>query len=308
MTRACQDSNFALIFNNMGRKHHHHIPLFSTRATATFSVALVLVVLGVAAMVGIATRHITDSVRENLGFVVVLDGNATASDVATITERIKSHPAVNDCVYSSPETILARWQKIVGDDEDIMRLAQVNPFLPELEVTIRPSHACADSIALIAGPIGLLPQVNDIAVNNELLDGVNSTLSSVTFTLLLLGAGLLVVSFVLIFNTVRLAVYSRRFLIHTMKLVGATAGFIRRPFLAENVINGLVAGAIASILLALIVNYTRSLDASMDIVVTWTDTLAVMGAMILTGAVICFIAALFAANRYLRLSYDELFK
>ncbi len=196
----------------------------------------------------------------------------------------------------------------MGDDEDIMRLAQVNPFLPELEVHVTAAYAHPDSIAFLAAPIGLLPSVSDITYNSELIEGVNSTLSSVTLTLLIVGCGLLIVSFVLIFNTVRLAVYSRRFLIHTMKLVGATAGFIRRPFLAENVVNGLVAGLIASGVIALLVSYCRSLDTALLTVISWTDAGLVMAGTVVTGVAICFIAALFAANRYLRLSYDELFK
>lgn len=292
----------------MGKSNHHHIPLLSTRVTATVSVALVLVVFGVAAFIGIATHRVTDSVKENMGFVVIFNSDATATDISGVTTRLKATPGVRECVYSSPEVILQRWQKIVGDDEDIMRLAQVNPFVPELEVHVKADYACPDSISMLASPIGLLPAVDDITFNTELIEGVSSTLSSVTLTLLIVGAGLLVVSFVLIFNTVRLAVYSRRFLIHTMKLVGATAGFIRRPFLMENVVNGIVAGVIASGVIALLVAYSRSLDASMLSVISWPDAALVMSLTLVTGVVICFIAALFAANRYLRLSYDELFK
>lgn len=269
---------------------------------------MVLVVLGVAAFVGIAARRVTDSVRANMGFVIVLDEGVTASDIASITERVKSNPAVNSVTYNSPEAIMQRWQALVGDDEDIMRLAQVNPFLPELEVNVNPAYGSADSIAAIIAPLGLLPQVSDIAINTDLIEGVNSTLSSVTFTLLILGCGLLIVSFVLIFNTVRLAVYSRRFLIHTMKLVGATASFIRRPFLVENIVNGLIAGVIASAIMAVIAWYCRSIDPTVTLAVNWSDIAIVMAGMTILGIVICFIAAALAANRYLRLSYDELFK
>ncbi len=287
---------------------NHHIPLFSTRVTATVSVALVLVVLGVAAFIGIATHKVTDSVKENMGFVVVFNSDATASDISAVTDRFKGQPGVRECVYSSPEVILQRWQKIVGDDEDIIRLAQVNPFMPELEVRVKASYAHPDSISAIAAPVGLLPSVNDVVFNTDLIEGVSSTLSSVTLTLLIIGIGLLVVSFVLIFNTVRLAVYSRRFLIHTMKLVGATPGFIRRPFLMENVVNGLVAGVIASVVIGLLISYCRSLDASVVSAISWTDASMVMVLTVVTGVAICFIAALFASNRYLRLTYDELFK
>ena len=114
----------------MAKKLHLRIPIFSTRATATLSVALVLVILGLAVMVGIVTGRVTDSVKENMGFVVVLSEDVSASDIEAVTARIKANGGLRDVIYSSPEVILDRWQKLVGEDEDIMRLAGVNPFAP----------------------------------------------------------------------------------------------------------------------------------------------------------------------------------
>ena len=129
-----------------------------------------------------------------------------------------------------------------------------------------------------------------------------------TFGLLVVAIALLVVSFVLIFNTVRLAVYAKRFSIYTMKLVGATAGFIRRPFLTSNLLNGFVAGLIASVGLIAVVYYSHMMELSVAEVLSWQAIIPVLAGVILTGMLICLIAALFAANRYLRLSYDEMFK
>lgn len=292
----------------MPKKRLHHIPLFSTRATATVSVALVLVILGIASLVGVATHGLSCSVRDNMGFVVIFNDGATAGDIAGVTDRLRAAGVVRSTVYSSPEAILERWQSLIGDDEDILRLAGTNPFTPELEVIVNKEYASADSISMIVAPISLMPQVRDVKVHSELIETVNSTLRSVSFTLLIIAVALLVVSFVLIFNTVRLSVYSKRFLINTMQLVGATPGFIRRPFLVESMVNGTVAGVLASGIVAAVLYYCRSLDTSVEMLVDWVHASIAMASMVVTGVIICLVATAFACNRYLTLSYDELYK
>lgn len=292
----------------MAKKLHLRIPLFSTRATATVSVALVLVILGLATMVGLAAHRLTDSVRENMGFIVVFEDDVTASQVAQVTDRLRSEGGVGEVVYSSPEVILDRWQKMVGEDEDIMRLAGVNPFSPELEVKVTPQYASADSISVLSGPVALMPFVRDVKISIDIIDSVNHTMRSVSLTLLIIAVALLVVSFVLIFNTVRLTVYSRRFLINTMQLVGATRGFIRRPFLKENAVTGLVAGVLAALILAAMLVGAIHLDPQIQAVVQWADAALVMAGMVVTGMIICLLASIFACNRYLSLSYDQLFR
>lgn len=292
----------------MAKRRHHLIPLFTTRATATFSVALVLFILGLASFIGIASHKVTEGIKENMGFVVLFNEEVTASDIAAVKTRLEKENGVSSTVYSSPDAVLDRWQKMVGEEEDIIRLAGVNPFVGELEVRVKSAYASSDSIALLTGPLMLMPQVSEIKVHNELVDRLNSTLHSVSLTLIFVAIALLTVSFILIFNTVRLSVYARRFTIYTMKLVGATAAFIRRPFLLDNIVNGLVAGIIASIALVSTIAYGRTLDLSVSAVIDWETVTIVLAGVIVTGILICLVAAIFAANRYLRLSYDEMFK
>lgn len=292
----------------MVKRRHHLIPLFTTRATATVSVALVLFILGIASFMGIAAHKVTKGIKENMGFVVLFNEEVTASDIDAVRSRLVKEPGVASTSYSSPEAVLDRWQKMVGEEEDITRLAGVNPFVGELEVRVRSAYASNDSIGLITAPLQLMPQVSEIKVHTELVDRINSTLRSVSLSLIFVAVALLTVSFILIFNTVRLTVYARRFTIYTMKLVGATASFIRRPFLVDNIVNGLVAGIIASLALVGAVSYGRTFDLSIAEVLTWDSVVAVLVGVVITGILICLIAAIFAANRYLRLSYDEMFK
>lgn len=292
----------------MPKKRFHHIPLFSTRATATVSVALVLVILGIAALVGLATHGLSRSVKDNMGFVVIFGEDVTAGDIAQVTERLKAGGGIRAIEYSSPDEILARWQKMVGDDEDILKLANVNPFTSELEVKVTDAYASADSIMMLAAPVMLMPQVSDVKVHDDLIKSVNSTLRSISLTLVAVAVALLIVSFVLIFNTVRLSVYSKRFLINTMQLVGATPGFVRRPFIMESLANGAVAGVIASAIVGAMLGAGMHIDVSVSSLLNWTQAVAVMAGMIVTGMLICMVAAFFACNRYLALTYDELYK
>lgn len=308
LTSGVDGSNFVRFFDNMGKRRFHHIPLFSTRATATVSVSLVLVVLGIAAMVGVVTHRLTVSVMDNMGFVVIFNEDVTAGDIARITDGLKRVDAVASTVYSSPDDILARWQKMVGEDEDILSLAGVNPFTPELEVRVKPDYASPDSIAVLSAPIVLMPQVADVKVQNELIEIVSSTMRSVSLTLVGIAVALLLVSFVLISNTVRLTVYSRRFMINTMQLVGATPAFVRRPFLVEGVVSGAVAGVLASVIVGLLIYATRHLDTSVSSLIDWSHVMMVMGGMVVTGVVICFVASAFACNRYLALTHDQLYR
>ena len=113
----------------MEKKRHHNIPLFSTRATATVSVALVLLILGIAALVGIAARNVAQSVRENMGYVVILNDDLTASQIENIKKRLETDPSTGSVTYASPDVVLQRWQQMIGDGEDIATLAGVNPLL-----------------------------------------------------------------------------------------------------------------------------------------------------------------------------------
>ncbi|MDE5728432.1 MAG: permease-like cell division protein FtsX [Duncaniella sp.] len=292
----------------MPKKLRLRIPIFSTRATATLSVALVLVILGLASLVGIGAHRATESVKQNMGFVIVLADDATATDIEAVSQRLKSTGGIAEVSFSSSDDILDRWQKIVGEDEDILALAGINPFSPELEVRVASSHAYPDSIVVLTAPLELMPAVREVRVTADIIETVRHTMDSITLVLLIVAGALMLVSFVLIFNTVRLTVYSRRFVIHTMQLVGATPGFIRKPFLLENLLSGAVAGIIASIAVGATIYGASSIDRNISDAVFPADILAVCGGMFVTGMVICFAASWFACNRYLSLSYDQLFK
>lgn len=277
----------------------------SVQATATASVALVLLLLGMVASLGLAARRITTEIKEHLGFDVVLTEQATLDRVNEFKQMFSDAPYVASFRYFSPEQANETWREEMG--EDLTELLDVNPFLPEFEVNVKADYAVADSLDAIVLPITQMDDVYQVNAHTEVVDRVNRNLSTLMWVLLVAVAALLPISFVLINNTIRLTIFSRRFTIHTMKLVGASRGFIRRPFLLSNLLQAVIAAIIASALLAGMYCYIWSLDQSLQSVLTEPMLVWVCCGMLVCGLALCLIAALVATQRYLTRSYDELF-
>ena len=175
-------------------------------------------------------------------------------------------------------------------------------------MNVKSEYASVDSLNAICAAIAQGPAVDEINIQRDLIEKVNENMRHAAIVLGAVALILLIISVALINNTVRLSVYSKRFLIHTMKLVGATSGFIRRPFIRANIINGIIAGILANLLLAVALYYTLQLSDELAWVVSPEEVGCVMGAVVLCGILLCWIATFFAANKYLRLDYDALFK
>lgn len=287
-------------------KRRKGISTFSAQITSTISVSLVLLLLGIVSTLGIAVRSVTDSIKENMGFDIVLKEDAGESTVNRYKQMFTSAPYVSEFSYFSADDAQRIWQEETG--ENLTELLGVNPFSPEFEIKVKAAYASTDSINAITTTLASAPDIAEINVHSELVDSINRNLHSLAAVLVIVSVALLLISFVLINNTVRLTVYSRRFIIHTMKLVGATGSFIRRPFIVSNLIHGIIASIIAIGLLAALLYYSFNFDASVEQAVSWSQMMWVFAGMIVAGMLICTLAALMATNRYLRIDYDDMFK
>lgn len=277
----------------------------SVQATATISVALVLLLLGMVASLGLAARSITTDIKEHMGFDVVLSENASLDRVNEFKQLFTDAPYVASFRYFSPEQANDTWREEMG--ENLTELLDVNPFLPEFEVNVKAAYAEPDSLDAIVLPLSQMPDVYQINAHSEVAEQVNRNMSTLMWVLSVAALALLPISFVLINNTIRLTIFSRRFMIHTMKLVGASRGFIRRPFILSNLLQALIASVVASALLGAMYVYVWSLDRSLHSVLTEQMLLWVCGGMLVAGILLCLFAAMFATQRYLTRSYDELF-
>lgn len=277
----------------------------SVQLTATVSVALVLLLLGMVATLATSARKITTDIKEHMGFDVVLKEQSTLDDVNRFKQLFSEAPYVASFRYFSPEEANATWHEDMG--ENLTELLDVNPFLPEFEVNVKEQYAVADSLDKIMLPLAEMKEVEEVNGHTEVIDSVNRSISTVMLILAVAVLTLLPISFVLINNTVRLTIFSRRFLIHTMKLVGASRGFIRKPFLLSNLLQGLIAGVIASGVLTGIYFYLWSLDASLRAVADPAMLICICAGMLIVGSLLCVAAAAWSTQRYLTLNYDDLF-
>ena len=289
----------------MEKKKTSIFSTLSKQLTATVSVALVLLILGLVGSLAVATRSVTDTIKENLGFNLIMADSLPDAEINAFKQRFNSAPYVASYDYFSADEILRQEEAEIG--EDIVEVIGVNPYQPEFNVRVKADYASVDSIAAITAAFDNMSQVSKVAVHTEMVRDINTNIRALSLILIAVAAALLLISFVLINNTVRLTIYSRRFLLHTMRLVGATAGFIRRPIIVTNIVNGVVAGALAIVALCAIRYYAVSIGPDVEMALPWSDMTLIFAAMIVLGVIICGLASLFATNKYLRQNYDDLF-
>lgn len=288
------------------KNNRTHTAGWSDYVTSTISVTLVLFILGLVGVVNITFHGINRQVKERMGFSVVLVDSVAPAGVDSLQAYCRTAPYISEFKYMSADDVMA--EETGGDGASLVELLGVNPYAPMLEVRLKAEYADVDSIAAILPHWEAMPQVDEVTVNTEMIGNLNRNARMFNGVLALMAAALLLISFVLINNTVRLTVYSRRFLIHTMKLVGAKGSFIRRPFLTVNAIQGVVAGVLAGGVLGAIVAYARAWDAALAPLMPWNLVLPVCAGLLILGVIICVAAAAVATNRYLRKDYDEMFR
>ncbi len=289
----------------MTRRRTHHISTLGSRLTSMASVMLVLLLIGIACLAGVVATGVQNDIRRNLGFVVVMQRDSDNDQQNIVKRFLLANKGVESFDFKSADNILAQESELMG--EDIAAMAGGNPFTAEFSVRLKPGFATVDSLTAVSDIAATLPGVEEVVSESEIISGIDTTMRRAGLVLGGLGLFMLVVSVALINNTVSLSIYGRRFVIHTMRLVGATNGFIRRPFVRSACASGLVSGFVAGLLLLAARYYLPTLDATFNRLVTWTDVVVISASMPLAGALLCSLTACVAANRYLRASYDEMF-
>ena len=283
-----------------------HISFFNARVTSTISISLVLFILGVVVLMSILGTQLTRYVKENMGFSVVLKNSAPDYAVENIKKELNAAPYVRAVQFISKEDALRELELELGENpEDLLGF---NPLQSSIEVKLVAEYADPDSLAWIEKNIRAYEAtVADVICQKDVIQIINDNIRKAEYILLLLSVVLMIISFALISNTIRLMAYSKRFLIHTMKLVGATPGFIRRPFIVSNIIGGIVAAFIAMALLSgcafYLVNEFENLSTLINIV-TMSQVFAVV---ILLGIALTAVSAYFAVNRYISMDREELY-
>lgn len=274
--------------------------------TLCISTAMVLVLLGLVVFSVQTSRNLSQWVKENLTVTVVLNDEVSVGDAKQFQQDLIHRPFSKEVHYVSREQALKEQTEAMGSDPS--EFLGMNPFPATLELQLYSDYANADSLVWISEELRKSPKVTDVAYQVDLMDSVNRNLAKVNILLLVLAVLLTFISFSLINNTVRLSVYSRRFLIHTMKLVGASWGFIRRPFMKQGMLVGILAALMAIAVLGGGIYALYYYEPNILMIITWRELVITALAVLVFGLVITLTCSYISVNRFLRMPPGELYK
>ena len=274
--------------------------------TLCISTAMVLVLLGLVVLSVQTSRNLSQWVKENLTVTVMLSDDVSVNGAKMLCRDLYHRPYSRNIDYISKDQALKEQSEAMGSDPS--EFLGVNPFPATLELQLKSDYANRDSLKWIAKELQKNPKVTDVAYQVDLMDSVNRNLTKVNLLLLALAVLLTFVSFSLINNTVKLSVYSRRFLIHTMKLVGASWAFIRKPFMRQALLVGVVAAIVAIVALGGLVYGLYYYEPNILTVITWRELTITGVAVLLFGIIITATCSYISVNKFLRMSAGELYK
>lgn len=281
------------------------VSFFNSRLTSIISIALVLFLLGMICLMGLLGNKLSVYVKENISFSIVLKDNQKESDIKSMQKQLDSKPYIKSTEYISKEQAAKELEEELGENPETF--LGFNPLQASIEVRLNSEYANPDSLQLIEKDIKAYTSVSELLYRQDMMEMVHDNMKRIGIILLGLAAILIAISFVLIGNTIRLLIYSKRFLIHTMKLVGATSAFIRRPFVRYNVVSGIFAAILAILMLTGALYYLQNeLDGFVQILDVNT-LIIVYAAVLLLGILLSVIATVLAVNKYLRMGGDKMY-
>lgn len=279
--------------------------LRSSYLTSIISIALVLFLLGLAGLLVLYAKKLSDHVKENIGFSVILKDNVKEVDIINLQKNLDAKRYVKSTEYITKDKAARELMEELG--EDFVDFLGYNPLLASIDVRLRADYANPDSIAVIESDFQGYEQVKEVFYQKSLVHLVNENVRSISLYILAFGAVLLLIAVALINNTIRLSIYSRRFSINTMQLVGATNSFIRRPFLWRSAGHGTIAAFLA---LGLLIGTLYLVQREFKDLISFQDIqlLSILFIMVLImGIVINWISTFFAVTKYLRIKVDKLY-
>lgn len=274
--------------------------------TLCISTALVLILLGMIVFSVLTARNLSSYVKENLTVTMMLGEDITDPEAKLLCNDLKKRQYISRITYISKEQALKEQTEAMGTDPS--EFLGMNPFVACIELQLKAQYANSDSLKWISAALKGDKRVTDITYPQDLMDSVNNNLNKINLVLLVLAALLTCVSFSLINNTVKLGMYARRFTIHTMKLVGASWGFIRRPFLGNAIGIGLLAAVLADAVLAAGVYALYTYEPGVLTVITWQVMAITGGTVFVFGLLITLFCAWVAVNKFLRMKAGDLYK
>ena len=288
-----------------GEKRAVRRRIVNAYVSSVISISLVLLLVGVASLLLVNARSVSDYFKENMQVSVMLKPDVSDEEAAKFQTALENMSFIRNSEFISRERGASEMAELLGDD--FLRVFDTAPIPVSIDVTLDADYVSADSLEVVKKAVSASPLVDEVVYQQSLVEALNANLSKISSVLAIFIVLLLFISFVLINNTVRLSVFDRRFSIHTMKMVGATRGFIRAPFLVQALFQGLFSAILAIIMLLAILFVVRSEFVQLFEVFRMELLLTVMGIVTVCGVAICMTSTLFVVNRLISLNKDELY-
>lgn len=273
--------------------------------STVISISLVLLLVGVAGLLVANARSVSDYFKENMQVSVLMKQEVGDDEAMEYVSDLDAKPFIKSTTFVSREQGAKEMTDLLG--EDFLNVFEAAPIPVSVDVTLKADYVSSDSLEVVKNEIMKSPLVDEVVYQQSLVDKLNTNLRKISMVLGVFIVLILFISFVLINNTVRLNVFSRRFTIHTMRLVGATKSFIRAPFLVQAVFQGLFSALLATLMLVGILFFVRSEFAQLFEVFRLDMLLIVIGVEILAGVLICVVSTALVVGRLVSLSKDELY-
>ena len=279
--------------------------ILSSSASVVISLSLVLFVIGLLGLVLINAQRLSNYVKENIGFTIMLKEGVNEIEIMNFQKILDAADFAKSSTFVSKEQATKDLQNDLG--EDFVSFLGYSPLLASVDVKLNASYANTDSLAVIKTELNDYPVVHTIFYQENLIDKLNSNVNRLSFFLLSFCLLLFVIAFALINNTIRLSVYSKRFLIRTMRLVGATNSFIQKPFLVKGIYQGIYSSIFAIFMLIGSIQLIQSETASM---LNITDLKIIGFIFILVfifGFFLSWISTFFAVRKFIKQNESELY-
>ena len=269
------------------------------------SISLVLFLVGMAALLLLNAGSVSDYFKEHLQVSVLMKQEVGDEEAMAFQEELGRLDFIRETRFVSKEQGIEEMKAMLG--EDFLDVFESAPIPASIDLTLEARYVSPDSLERVRAILMESPLVDEVSCQQSLIEALNQNLARIALLLGVFIVLLLFISFVLINNTVRLNVYSRRFTIHTMNLVGATKGYIRAPFLVQAVFQGLISAFIAILMLLAVLYFVRREFVQLFEIFPMRLLLSVMGIVVVAGVVICVVSTALAVGRLVSLSKDELF-
>jgi cell division transport system permease protein len=279
--------------------------LVGSSITTVVSLSLVLFMLGLLGIIILNTNKLSDNLKENIGIQIILNETAKEADIQHLTKTLDISDYVKSTEFITKEDAAKRLQEDLG--EDFIDFLGYNPLLPSINVHVKAAYANTDSLTMIEKELTGSKLVKEVVYQKSLVTMINENVKKISLVILIFSGLLMVIALALINNTIRLSIYSKRFIIKTMQLVGATQSFVRRPFVLKGIKHGIYGATIAILMLIGVLYFAQKQLPELAELQDEKMLLTLFGLVIILGIIISWISTSLAVRKYLRLKADDLY-